>query len=250
MEDLKLKLAEPTTVASQVYKLLFDKIVSLELAPGSTIVAKDIAAIMGISITPVREAFLSLSKEGLLNIYPQKGTAVSKISIRKALEERFIRETIEKAVLEDFIEIGDTKAIDSMQECIDGQRFALEHKKYDDILKADTRFHHILYEATDNELAKEIIDRYSTNDNRMRMTDVENSPNANIENIKQHEQIVKYIKAKNADKAKDILGLHLEKVMYDLKNIVAAKPEYFIDIDEFDDIEKTHRYKMMTKKGK
>ena len=90
-------------VSETVYNILRRNIINLNLVPGSQISEKEISEKMNVSRTPVREAFIKLSKEALVSILPQKGTFVSKIDLSRVQEERFLRETIEFSVMENFI---------------------------------------------------------------------------------------------------------------------------------------------------
>ncbi len=56
-----------------------DNIIHMELAPGSMVSENELAAAMGLSRTPVREALIELSKVKIVEIYPQKGSAVALI---------------------------------------------------------------------------------------------------------------------------------------------------------------------------
>ena len=62
-----------------VLRVLKENIVMLELEPGSRISENELAAELGISRTPVREALIELSKSKIVEIYPQKGSYVSLI---------------------------------------------------------------------------------------------------------------------------------------------------------------------------
>src|SRR5699024_6689240 len=82
-----------------VYKTIKKRIIELELKPVQKISEQEIAKELEVSRTPVREAFLKLSQEDLIGIYPQVGTIVSKIDLDLVEEGRFIRENIERAVV-------------------------------------------------------------------------------------------------------------------------------------------------------
>ena len=77
-----------------------DNIISLRLAPGSQISENELAAEMGLSRTPVREALIELSKVKIIEIYPQKKSVVSLIDYSMVEEARFIRNLLECAVVE------------------------------------------------------------------------------------------------------------------------------------------------------
>ncbi|HUN94960.1 MAG TPA: GntR family transcriptional regulator, partial [Bradyrhizobium sp.] len=67
------------TAASLIYSDLRAELVSLKRPPGQAVSEAEIALSYGVSRTPVREAILRLSDEGLLEIFPQSGIIVSRI---------------------------------------------------------------------------------------------------------------------------------------------------------------------------
>lgn len=85
--------------SAQVYRALKSAIVSLELAPGTPISEHRICRHSGVSRTPVREAIIRLSQEGLIEVFPQQGSRVAPINIGRAMQGHFIRETLEIAVI-------------------------------------------------------------------------------------------------------------------------------------------------------
>src|SRR5690606_35948518 len=84
---------------SHVYNILRRAIVTLEFLPGQALSENELAARHSVSRTPVREALIRLADEGLVEVVPQLGTFVSRISARDVIEVRFIRETLERASL-------------------------------------------------------------------------------------------------------------------------------------------------------
>ncbi len=86
-------------VTRQVYLTLRRDILNWRLLPGRRLSEKDIAGRMNISKTPVREAFIKLQGEGLLEIRPQRGTYVSLMDMEQIEEVRFTRYCVESTVL-------------------------------------------------------------------------------------------------------------------------------------------------------
>jgi DNA-binding GntR family transcriptional regulator len=82
-----------------VYQDLREQIVSVALDPGSRLSENELAAGYGVSRTPVREALIRLADDGLVEVFPQLGTYVSRISVREVREAQFIREALETAAL-------------------------------------------------------------------------------------------------------------------------------------------------------
>src|SRR5476651_940833 len=83
------------TAASKIYSDLRAELVSLQRRPGEVISEAEIALSYGVSRTPVREAILKLSDEGLLEIFPQSGIFVSRIPVAALPEAIIIRKSLE-----------------------------------------------------------------------------------------------------------------------------------------------------------
>ena len=85
--------------SAQVYEALKAAIVSLRLAPGTPISEHRLCRHSGMSRTPVREAIIRLSQEGLVEVFPQQGSRVAPISLGRVMQGHFIRKTLEMAVM-------------------------------------------------------------------------------------------------------------------------------------------------------
>src|SRR3954452_16719291 len=78
-----------------VYERLRDAIVSTELEPGRQISENELAEMLGVSRTPVREAVAKLRDDQLVEVVPQLGTFVSRISVAGVDDAQFLREALE-----------------------------------------------------------------------------------------------------------------------------------------------------------
>jgi DNA-binding GntR family transcriptional regulator len=76
----------PPTRTAAVVQQLRNEIVTRELPPGTLIKDAELAARLGVSITPVREAIAQLSVEGLIDIAPNRTRHVTKVTQKNALE--------------------------------------------------------------------------------------------------------------------------------------------------------------------
>ena len=84
------------TASARIHAALRDRIVALELAPGSALPEKEFAESFGVSRTPVREALLRLAEEQLVDIYPQSGTFVAPIRVSVVQDAMVIRNALER----------------------------------------------------------------------------------------------------------------------------------------------------------
>src|SRR5215212_7338843 len=80
---------------AHVYATLRDAIVAAQLEPGRQVSENEIAALLGVSRTPVREALQRLREERLVAIVPQLGTFVTHISETAVSDAQFVREALE-----------------------------------------------------------------------------------------------------------------------------------------------------------
>lgn len=81
-----MSYAVPPTRTAAVVRQLRDEIVTGELPPGTLIKDAELAARLGVSITPVREAIAQLSVEGLIDIAPNRTRHVTRVTQKSALE--------------------------------------------------------------------------------------------------------------------------------------------------------------------
>ena len=89
----------PPSLAEQAADQIRDRIVRGDLGPGEALSESALAAELGISKTPVREAFLLLKSEGLVDVLPQRGTFVFRIGACEAHKLSEFREVLEISAL-------------------------------------------------------------------------------------------------------------------------------------------------------
>ena len=93
------KLDRTRQAAPQVFEWLRGSILSLQLAPGTALSRAELADRFELSQTPVRDALLQLAQAGLVDIFPQHATLVSRIDIPSATQAHFLRCAIELEVV-------------------------------------------------------------------------------------------------------------------------------------------------------
>jgi DNA-binding GntR family transcriptional regulator len=91
---------------STIYDQLRQEIVELHLQPGERLSENELAARFGTSRAPVREALIRLVEAGLIEVRPQRGSFVSRISLRAMERARFVREALEAAIVRRAAEDG------------------------------------------------------------------------------------------------------------------------------------------------
>ena len=85
-------------VNQQIYRILRRDIVHCLIPPGTPLSEKEVSVRFDVSRQPVREAFIKLAENGLIQIRPQRGSYVNKISLSQVRNGCFVRQAIECAV--------------------------------------------------------------------------------------------------------------------------------------------------------
>jgi DNA-binding GntR family transcriptional regulator len=89
------ELAGQGSLVEQIYTLLRGLIVDLSLPPESALVEQEVASALSVSKTPVREAIIRLSREGLVKVIPKSGSYVTAVNLDRYLEACFVRTQLE-----------------------------------------------------------------------------------------------------------------------------------------------------------
>jgi GntR family transcriptional regulator, rspAB operon transcriptional repressor len=217
--------------ASQIFGFIRDAIISMELRPGQMISETALAQQFGVSRTPVREALIQLSNIGFVEVLPQRGTYVSKFSIEKILEARFIREALEVAVVTQIATNPDAairlEAVNTCEKIIADQKAAADNDDALTFQKLDDNFHHALANFTQYPRVASFIEAEKAHMDRVRNLSLHVSGQYKRV-LSQHAAIIKAIKAGAADKSAAAMSIHLKDVYNILELIPQEHPEYFI----------------------
>lgn len=145
-----LKLDRSRQAAPQVEQALREAILALALPPGTVLQRAELAERFGVSQTPVRDALLKLGEDGLVDIYPQHATIVSRIDVPAALRAHFLRRALELEIVRELAS-RDADALVPvlalLRERIAQQKKALAARDYSTFIDLDRAFHRAMYEA-------------------------------------------------------------------------------------------------------
>ncbi|MGE0798922.1 MAG: GntR family transcriptional regulator [Lautropia sp.] len=211
MDKLDIDLDRRLPIGPQVYAGLRREIVTLHLRPGELIVDREIAADLGISRTPVREAFLKLTDEGLIAMYPQTGTFVTKITVDKVHEAIFIREALECAALRQLAQMITPAEVASLRSIIAEQSALISRDDVVQFYAADERFHERLFQLVGKPQAWRIALSAKGQLDRIRFMNVA-SLTRQREVVAEHEAVAAALEKRDGEAAVRRLSDHLGKV--------------------------------------
>jgi GntR family transcriptional regulator, rspAB operon transcriptional repressor len=211
-----------------VYDAVRQAIVSTELEPGRQISENEIADKLGVSRTPVREALARLRDDQLVQIVPQLGTFVSRISVSGVDDAQFLREALECSAVRLAAERADRGDVAHLQALITQQESARDHADPSAFFLLDDELHSSLCELSGRPIAWTIVARANGHLNRVRRLSLA-EPSYIAEMIKEHQAVVDAVGRGEPDAAEDALRHHLRMVLSDLPHIRNDHPEYFED---------------------
>ena len=217
------------SVQDSVYTALRDSIMNLNLAPGTAISEKEISRRFGVSRTPVREAFIHLSKEGLIKVVPQKETQVSLIDLARVEQEFFLRQSLEIAVQEPFLRNCGPEHFAELEKLLALQAEALKSNSPGDFIRYDDAFHQVFFDGGGYPLCWEILSSMSSHYYRVRMLIVRISGIAN-EKIQHHQGIFEALKNRDLPRTRHLLYSHLN--LETEEDMLREKfPNFFVPVD-------------------
>jgi DNA-binding GntR family transcriptional regulator len=218
------KLDRTRQAAPQVFEWLREVILSLELAPGTPLSRADLAERFALSQTPVRDALLQLSQEGLVDIYPQHATLVSRIDIASATQAHFLRCAIELEVVRTLALADDPVLHAKLSAQVDLQA-ALATADTEDFIASDQAFHRLMYDAAGVPDLYELVRQRSGHLDRLRRLDLP-SPGKAARVVRDHRAIVEALAAHDPAAAQAALRAHLSGTLGHVADIRARHPDY------------------------
>lgn len=219
---LELDAAAP--IGPQLLRSLRARIIRAELVPGMRLSEQEVAASYALSRQPVREAFIRLAEEGLVEIRPQRGTFVRKISEAEVMDSRFVREAIEADIVRLAAERSDARLVAELRGLIARQRDVPDGDATN-FMRLDEAFHRTLADAAGKRRAWSILENIKAQMDRVRYLTASEFPKKLL--ITQHLAIVDAVESGEADAAETAMRMHLRKVLDDLPAIMAAHPLFF-----------------------
>ncbi|WP_275554870.1 GntR family transcriptional regulator [Mixta sp. Marseille-Q2659] len=212
-------------VNQQIYRFLRQDIVTCVIHPGSLLSEKEVSSRFNVSRQPVREAFIKLAEAGLVQILPQRGTFVRKISARVA-DGRFIREAVEIAVVRRAALEAAPAAVMELEHNLQLQKMAAQRHDVQAFLLLDDEFHLLIAQSINCELAWETVENIKATMDRVRFLTLSKvSPPESL--IEQHEEILSMLRNKDADGAEKAMRRHLQEMIFSITPIAEQNSEWF-----------------------
>ncbi|MFE5323033.1 GntR family transcriptional regulator [Paenibacillus sp. NPDC056579] len=220
------------SLGDQVYDTIRESIVSLRVEPGSMIYENELAELLNVSRTPVREAIRLLVSEQLLDVLPQRGTRIAFISERKVNESRFIREHLELGAFRLAAKLWNQEAhaevSRTVHSLIERQEQACAEQRVELFLQLDEAYHRAILEVTGNLTLLQVVNQMRGHLNRVRFLALKQFHYMN-DVIEEHRGLIEALEQGDEQRTVQRLAQHIGKLDHELPELRKAYPHYFVN---------------------
>ena len=209
-------------------RVILYNIVHLELAPGSEISSNRLSEVLSLSRMPVREALAELSRMGLVEILPQRGSYVSRIDPGVVEESQFMRLVLERAVTGLACRGISDQYRQALEDNLAMYRRLRLTEDWDRTLEADNEFHRLLFASAGKTWIYARLRDQMVHFDRLRMLSMSSFAGRTEELLREHEEILATVIRHDEDTAEELVTRHLSHSLEDVADIMERYPDYFV----------------------
>ena len=209
-DDLTLNMDAYLPLRDVVFNTLREAILKGELKPGERLMELQLAAKLGVSRTPIREAFKLLENEGLIDYIPNRGCFAKGFTKQDVEDIYAVREALEEMAVRWAVARISENEIDEMEEQCDLMEFYTRKKDKKKVMEMNTSFHEVIYASAKSRFLAQVLRSYKDYiDKTRKSVFYEQSYLEAI--LQEHRAILEGIRARNEEKAVAAMARHLER---------------------------------------
>ena len=206
--DVKQEVTDKFSLRGRVFHKIREDILNGKYKENEELKEVAIGAELGVSRTPVREAFRQLELEGLIQIIPNKGAYVTGITVKDVKDIYMIRSLLE-GLCAKWATINITnEQLEELEENVYLSEFHAAKGHTQQVTELDSRFHEILYEACDSKMLEHQLRDFHDYVLRVRKRTLSENKRSTASN-QEHRLILEAIKEKNPEKAEQVANRHI-----------------------------------------
>lgn len=203
-------LERPESLSESVTKRLRASIVSGDLALGQPLSERQLAGLLEVSKTPVREALAQLRLEGLVRILPQRGAFVFTLSQREVVEICELRRALEASALRQAMERNPKRFVEALGAVVVKMRKARKRHDEKTYLTEDTNFHLCFFSHCGNTLMEQNYGMFVGKIAALR-THLAHKPQHTELSFREHEAMLEAVASGDAAAALQVLDIHIAR---------------------------------------
>ncbi len=206
--DVNQDASDKYSLRGRVFRKLREDILNGKYQENDELKEAAIAEELGVSRTPVREAFRQLELEGLIRIVPNKGAYVTGISVSDVADIYEIRSLLEGLCARWATKKITKDRIEELEEIILLSEFHLEKGHYEQLIELDNRFHMSLYEACESKMLIHLLKDFHQYVQKQRQQTLSNHERSAAA-VAEHKSIMEAIRDGNAQLAESLADEHI-----------------------------------------
>jgi DNA-binding GntR family transcriptional regulator len=181
------------SLVEQAYQEVRRRILDNEYPQGHQVLEQELAADLGMSRTPIREALVRLENENFVQLIPRHGMRVVPLAVSDLSDMYEVLTALELTAIERLARSKpDAPVCDAIGAALDDMDVAVRRKNPDAWVKADERFHRMLVDLCGNARLKTLADALWDQGHRARITTVRLRPSLEPSN-QEHRAVVEAI---------------------------------------------------------
>lgn len=198
--------------ADRAYLHLKQRILSRDYAGGSLLTEGEVADAVGVSRTPVREAMLRLSAEGLLRLYPKRGALVVSLGADEVRDILEARELIETHAVELVLDLAEGGLLDELDARLAEMRRHVRRRDVQGFIRADREFHRAIVAAAGNSILTKLYDSLRDRQLLMGAVLMRGAPGLSAASVEEHALILDAMRAGDRTVLRQAVMGHLATV--------------------------------------
>lgn len=214
--------------ATLVYNALLDDIVSLRRKPMELLNEKELEAQFGVSRTPIREAIIRLSDDGLVDVFPQSGTFVSRIPRRALYEAILVRKALEDTTVSIAVEKMTPAGLRALERNLADLDACHREGDVASFHVIDNDFHQLISNIAGFPGIWAIIQQVKVHSDRYRLLTLPQQGRL-TRVIEEHAAVIGCMRNGDEEGAKAAMGFHLGKLLHEVEKAEMLDPAYFIE---------------------
>jgi DNA-binding GntR family transcriptional regulator len=230
MDTAEVRAGEPAeqlSAADRVYRYAKAAILSRRLGAHDLLTEGELAAAVGVSRTPVREALLRLQAEGLVRLLPKRGALILPVTVEEVSDVMETRRLVETFAIRKAITAPATSGLaDVLQTHVTRMRAAMRARDARAYAEADRDFHEAIVAATGNEILTALYRSLRDRQLRMGVVNLLEERTGEVDsaglsrmrvNIAEHETILAAVAGHAIRAAEAAVGAHLDRAEQQLR---------------------------------
>ncbi|SDE53273.1 transcriptional regulator, GntR family [Priestia aryabhattai B8W22] len=198
------------------YEYVKQRILDGTFYPSQKLIESDLSETIKVSRNTLKKAFLKLEQENLVKIEKNKGATIKSFSLDEIMNYLEVREVIEGLVARTAVRNVSDSNLAALEKTLENMQEHIQTKHFDEYSNCNKAFHDIIYNASKNVQAVEMIKGIKTQLQRVHFKTIL-VPGRTEESLREHTQILEAFKKRDEQRAEEAVKFHISQIRNTIK---------------------------------